>query len=68
MYNILFDLAKETLLQIGYDKRWLGAQMGVTMILHTWGQNLSLHPHVHCIVPNGGLRKDGKWQFPKKGK
>ena len=67
MYNLLFESAKQTLLQFGLDKRWLGAQMGVTMILHTWGQNLSLHPHVHCIVPNGGLRKDGSWQFPKKG-
>ena len=37
------------------------------MVLHTWGQNLSLHPHVHCIVPSGGLTKEGEWQNPKKG-
>ena len=37
------------------------------MILHTWGQNLQLHPHVHCIVPNGGINKDGTWQNPRKG-
>jgi hypothetical protein len=67
MYDLLFDSAKQTLLQFGRDNRWLGAQMGVTMVLHTWGQNLSLHPHVHCIVPNGGITKDGTWQFPRKG-
>ena len=67
LYNLLFESAKQTLQQFGEDKRWLGAQIGVTMILHTWGQNLSLHPHVHCIVPNGGLKKDGTWQFPHKG-
>ena len=67
IYALLFDSAWQTLNQFGWDKRWLGAQIGATMILHTWGQNLSLHPHVHCIVPSGGLRKDGKWQHPKKG-
>jgi hypothetical protein len=67
LYKILFDSAWQTLHQFGQDKRWLGAQIGSTMILHTWGQNLSLHPHVHCIVPSGGLRKDGNWQHPKKG-
>ena len=67
MYDLLFESAKQTLQQFGRDKRWLGAEIGVTMVLHTWGQNLSLHPHVHCIVPNGGLKKDGTWQFPKKG-
>ena len=38
-----------------------------TMVLHTWGQNLSFHPHLHCIVPNGGLSTFGQWQFPKRG-
>ena len=67
LYALLFDSAWQTLNQFGWDKRWLGAQIGATMILHTWGQNLSLHPHLHCIVPSGGLGKDGKWQHPKKG-
>ena len=67
MYDLLFSSAKQTLQQFGDDKQWLGAQLGITMVLHTWGQNLSLHPHIHCIVPNGGLRKDGTWQYPKKG-
>ena len=67
LYDLLFESGKQTLQQFGRDKRWLGAEIGVTMVLHSWGQNLSLHPHVHCIVPNGGLRKDGEWQFPRKG-
>ena len=67
MYHLLFESAKATLQQFGQDKRWLGAQIGTTMVLHTWGQNLSLHPHVHCIVPSGGLKKEGTWQHPKKG-
>ena len=67
MYGILFDSAWETLSQFGSDPRWLGAQIGATMILHTWGQNLSLHPHVHCIVPSGGLTKEGHWQAAKRG-
>jgi hypothetical protein len=41
------------------DKKYLGAQIGVTTILHTWGQNLSYHPHAHCIVPGGGLSSKG---------
>ncbi|MCB0595659.1 MAG: transposase, partial [Phaeodactylibacter sp.] len=48
------------------DNRLLGAKTGATMVLHTWGQNLSLHPHVHCIVPGGGLTAQGRWQQPKK--
>jgi hypothetical protein len=67
LYTLLFESAKQTLEQFGNDKRWLGAQVGMTMILHTWGQNLSLHPHVHVIVPNGGMNRDDTWQFPRKG-
>ena len=71
MYDLLFASTWKTLSQFGYDKRWLGAQIGTTMILHTWGQNLSLHPHMHCIVPSGGLRQNEEkqrvWQHPKKG-
>ena len=55
-YNLLFRAAWHTLKTFGEDERWLGARPGATMALHTWGQNLSLHPHVHCIVPAGGLR------------
>jgi Putative transposase/Transposase zinc-binding domain len=61
MYNILFQSAWETLQKFAADEKHLGAKTGATMVLHTWGQNLSLHPHVHCIVPGGGLDKWGNW-------
>jgi hypothetical protein len=62
LYNILFKASKETLFSFGYDPKHLGAQMGAISVLHTWGQNLSLHPHVHMIVPGGGFGKDGTWK------
>jgi hypothetical protein len=57
MYDLLFKAAWHTLKTLSLDPKWLGAKPAATMLLHTWGQNLSLHPHVHCIVPNGGLKK-----------
>jgi hypothetical protein len=62
LYNILFQASKETLFTFGNDKKHLGAQMGAISILHTWGQNLSLHPHVHMIVPGGGFTKENQWK------
>jgi hypothetical protein len=59
MYSILFKAASETLTKLALDPKFLGAQIGVTMVLHSWGQNLSFHPHVHCIVPGGGLSPSG---------
>lgn len=59
-FNVLFKSASETLIELARDKRWLGADIGVTALLHTWGQNMLDHPHVHCIVPGGGIRLDGK--------
>ena len=50
-----FDSAKETLLEVAADPKHLGARIGVLMVLHTWGQKLEHHPHVHCVVPGGGL-------------
>jgi len=67
MYDLLFESAWYVLNTFGRDKKWLGAQSAATILLHTWGQNLSLHPHVHCIVPNGGMTKNGDWQNPRKG-
>ena len=67
MYDLLFESAWYVLQTFASDPKWLGAQSAATMVLHTWGQNLQLHPHVHCIVPNGGLTKEGQWQNPKKG-
>jgi hypothetical protein len=58
VYNILFRAASETLLTIGRDPKHLGAEIGFFAILHTWGQNLLHHPHLHCVVPGGGLSAD----------
>ncbi|MDD4438172.1 MAG: IS91 family transposase [Tissierellia bacterium] len=66
MYNILFKAAAETLTELASDKKYLGAKIGFTCILHTWGQNLMHHPHVHCIVPGGGLNSIGQWVNSRK--
>jgi hypothetical protein len=65
LYNILFQTAWSVLNTFGWDNKWPGAQSGMIAILHTWGQTLSLHPHLHCIVPGGGLTKQGKWKTAK---
>jgi hypothetical protein len=62
VYGLLFSAAAETLTTIAADRKHLGARIGVTAVLHTWGQNLDHHPHVHCIVPGGGTSPDGtRW-------
>lgn len=62
VYGILFRAAADTLQQIAADPKRLGAQIGLLAVLHTWGQNLQHHPHVHCVVPGGGLSLDGaRW-------
>ena len=58
VYDILFAAASQTLKAIAQDDKHLGAQLGFTMVLHTWGQNLLFHPHVHCVVTGGGLSPD----------
>ena len=60
VYGLLFDVAAETLLTIAADAKHLGARIGATLVLHTWGSALTHHPHVHGIVPGGGLAPDGK--------
>lgn len=65
LYGILFDSVWETLSSFGNNPKHLGAKMGMIAVLHTWGQNLSVHPHLHCIVPKGGVTPAGYW---KKGK
>jgi hypothetical protein len=60
IYDALFKAASETLLRIAADPKHLGAKIGVTMVLHSWGSALTHHPHVHCIVPGGGLSPDGQ--------
>ncbi len=67
LYNALFDAAWQTLRRFAADQKWLGAETGATMVLHTWGQNLCLHPHVHCIVPGGGLSAQKRWVRAKSG-
>ncbi|MEZ4990976.1 MAG: IS91 family transposase [Saprospiraceae bacterium] len=65
-YDQLFKLAWESLSVLTGDKRYLGAQTGMIAVLHTWGQNLHYHPHIHCLVPAGGLTPSGKWIATRK--
>jgi hypothetical protein len=69
LYHLLFRASWETVQTFAKEHRYLGAQTGMVAVLHTWGQNLSLHPHVHAIVPGGGLTPQGQWRMAKgKGK
>ena len=65
VYDSLFEAAWQTLDTFGKDHRNLGAKTGMVSILHTWGQELTLHPHLHCIVPGGGITKQGKWRMAR---
>ena len=68
VYGLLFDIAAETLLAIAADAKHLGARIGATLVLHTWGSALTHHPHVHGIVPGGGLAVDGqRWIACRRG-
>jgi hypothetical protein len=68
VYDILFRAAAETLRTIAADPKHLGAEIGFLAVLHTWGQNLMHHPHVHCLVPGGGIAPDGKsWTTSRPG-
>lgn len=64
VYGLLFTTAGEALTTIAADPKHLGAEIGITAVLHTWGQNLDHHPHVHCIVPGGGISLDGTRWLP----
>jgi hypothetical protein len=66
VYDILFKSVAETLFELSEDKKYLGAKIGFTSILHTWGQNLMHHPHIHCIIPGGGLSSIAKWMDSRK--
>src|SRR5215472_6934127 len=68
LYDLLFQAASQTLLTLAADPKRLGAQLGITAILHTWGQNLLFHPHLHCVVTGGGLSADGsRWIATRPG-
>ena len=65
-YDLLFTASAQTLREIASDRKHLGAEIGVVSILHTWGQNLLLHPHIHCVVPGGGFSPDHRrWIRPR---
>jgi hypothetical protein len=66
LYNLLFGAASQALLKLADDSRRLGAQPGITSVLHTWGQNLRFHPHLHCVVTGGGLAPNGQRWIPAR--
>ncbi len=66
LYDLLFRASAETLLEVAADPEHLGAEIGFLSVLHTWGQNLLAHPHVHCVIPAGGLSPDHtRWIHPR---
>jgi hypothetical protein len=68
IYDILFKASAETMLTIAADPKHLGARIGITSVLHTWGSAMTHHPHVHMIVPGGGISFDGsRWVSCKPG-
>jgi len=67
IYDLLFKVTAQTLRTIAHDPKHLGADIGFTAVLHTWGSAMTHHPHLHCIVPGGGLSPEGRWQPCKQG-
>ena len=67
VYNLLFKVTAQTLRIIARDPKHLGAEIGFTAVLHTWGSAMTHHPHLHCVVPGGGLTPAGQWQPCKRG-
>ncbi len=65
LYGLLFKTAWSVIEDFGANPKFMGASTGMIAILHTWGQNLGLHPHLHCIVPGGGITVSGKWRYAK---
>ena len=65
LYNLLFTTSWQVLSSFGRDQKWIGGKMGATAILHTGGQRLNYHPHIHMIVPAGALMTNGKWKHSK---
>jgi hypothetical protein len=68
LFHLLFASAAEALLDLGRDPKWLGAELGISSVLHTWTRELRFHPHVHCVVSGGGLSPDGeRWIATRPG-
>jgi len=63
VFNLLFHSATDMLLELGEDPQWLGAQLGITAVLHTWTRELAFHPHLHCVVTAGGLATEGSTRW-----
>jgi hypothetical protein len=63
IFNLLFRSAADTLIELGHDPKWLGAQLGITAVLHTWTRELQFHPHLHCVVTAGGLATEGSTRW-----
>ncbi|MGB8437656.1 MAG: IS91 family transposase, partial [Burkholderiales bacterium] len=67
IYELLFGAASATLLDFGRNPRWLGGEIGAMLVLHTWGQTLTQHLHVHALLPAGALGPDARWIHPRRG-
>ncbi len=65
LYSLLYKVSADTLIELAQDKKYLNASIGFMSILHTWGQRLNFHPHIHCVVLGGGLTKDLKFKTAK---
>ena len=66
LFKLLFDASSQTLLQLAKVPQWLGGKCSVTAVLPTWGQQLSFHPHLHCIVSDGGVDDNNNWIKTKR--
>jgi len=66
LFKLLFDASAQTLLCFAKDEKYLGATPGIISVLHTWGQQMSFHPHIHCIVSGGGITDDNAWKNATK--
>lgn len=67
MYSLLFEAAHYAINKLSADKKWMGAKPGIISVLHTWGQDVGYHPHVHCIVTGGGISQEQMWVKEKRG-
>ena len=67
LFALLFETASGALMDLGRDNRWLGAQIGISAVLHSWSRDLNFHPHLHCVVTGGGLDTNGHWVATKTG-
>lgn len=66
LFKLLFEASSYAILKISKDEKYLGATPGIISILHTWGQDMSFHPHIHCIVSGGGIKEDENWQEERR--